>query len=110
MALKDFGYVYSHDRKRQFTSKIKKTSRTRNKGRKGINVFDLILSSPSLSNTGVSLETFCKIIKSIITLWLWKRGVTNFFRGNATSVSLNVLIFKLLDSELTELWKFISLK
>ena len=75
----------------------------------GIIFSDLILPSPLLSNT-VSLETFGKIIKGIITLWLWKRGVTNFFRGNATSVSLNVLIFKLWDSELTELWKFISLK
>ena len=76
----------------------------------GIIFSDLILSPTSLSNTGVSLETFCKIIKGIITLWLWKRGLTNFFRGNATSVSLNVLIFKLWDSELTELWKLISLK
>ena len=40
---------------------------------------DLILSPPSHSNTGVSLETFGGIIKGITTLWLWKRGVTKFF-------------------------------
>ena len=71
---------------------------------------DWILSLPSLSNTGVSLETFCKIIKGIITCWLWKRGVTNFCRGNATIESINNMIFKLRDNELTLLWKFTSLK
>ena len=76
MPLKVFGYVYSPDRNRQFTSKIKKTSRTRKRVEGGIFFSDLILSLPSLSNTGFSLETFCKIIKGIITRWIWKSGVT----------------------------------
>ena len=64
MALKDFEYVNSRDRKRQLTSKNKKkSSRTRNKRGRRHNFFsDLILSTPYLSNIGVSLETLCKII------------------------------------------------
>ena len=37
-------------------------------------------------------------------------GDNFFFRGNATSVSLNVMIFKFCESELTGLSIFISLK
>ena len=110
MALQDFGYVYSLDRKRQFTSEIKRRHVQEISVEGGSNFSDLILSPPSLSNTGVSLETFCKIMKGLVTLWLWKRGVTNLFRGNATSVSLNVMVFKFCDRELTGLSKLISLK
>ena len=40
----------------------------------------------------------------------WKRGVTKNFRGNATGVSLNVIIITLCDRELMGLSKFIYIK
>ena len=61
---------------------------------------DLILSPPSLSKTGVSKETF----RYHNPLAKEKR-VTKIFRGNATSVSLYVMIFKLCDRRSTGLSK-----
>ena len=96
MALKDIGFVNSLDRKGQFTT----NSRTRNKRRRTHNFFSFDYVSPITFKNGCPLGNF-KYHNPLDK----EKGVTIFFRSNATSVSLNVMIFKLFERGSTGLSK-----
>ena len=52
------------------------------------------------------MENFCKMVRGIIALHVaMAMGYNYFFRGNATSVNLNVITAKLCEEELTTITK-----
>ena len=68
MALKDFEYVHFLEIKRQFTSKVKTTSRTRKKRRKRHKTFRFDFVSTMTFEYWYRFGNFCKVIKGILTL------------------------------------------